>query len=537
MSAASEEVQKDLDAEFRQILYIIKPYIAHINDHFHLEKYRVWLERLSESSTAEKFERNKYLVELANQIHDNALKPPFTFGPPRGPLPKLRTFQKEELEEWPYISPRRPQHADPSKRQEAKDASPQKKKHSKTKTISRPFQKLGKVDDSRINSDTSSWCDLTESGTSVNLGCGDTDLDEDGKKLSSQHKKEGLKLQEHFMKKYEEESNANSKDSESCSIDSRQFMDTTEEINSSRKPTEEEVEALKLRMKDLLEVKNALRDTHCLTEDRKKTIDNLQIKLKNAEKQNAELKSQLDAQKKKITEMEKLKNKEIYEFKEKFTHLRQKEIEFLKQYHKDEIQEVEKSHSSRISVIQSEIKEKIEAVKKEYEEKIKKLDESSAELLKEKDEEICRQVPLQLHLQNKNNPVVRLRSEIKAKEGEPPDEQNSEQIISLKKCISKLDRVLHKNEKDYVKKIEKLKQELEVRDMTTQVQLRTQRADLIVRNTAAKQEELKNALNSLEGKYKKMMETLQLHALEAKKHDEKLIHELRALLDKHNIVH
>jgi ribosomal protein L10 len=57
----------------------------------------------------------------------------------------------------------------------------------------------------------------------------------------------------------------------------------------------------------------------------------------------------------------------------------------------------------------------------------------------------------------------------------------------------------------------------------------------MVKHSAAKQEELRNALNSLEGKYKKMMETLQLHALESKRHDDKLIEELKTLLEKHNI--
>lgn len=56
-------------------------------------------------------------------------------------------------------------------------------------------------------------------------------------------------------------------------------------------------------------MKNALRDTHCLTEDRKKTIDSLQVKLSQVEQQNVELQSLLDTQKRKFMELDKIKSK------------------------------------------------------------------------------------------------------------------------------------------------------------------------------------------------------------------------------------
>jgi hypothetical protein len=83
---SNDETQNELlDAEFRQILLIIKPHINDVDNPYHLAKYRVWLERLNAAGPAEKLERNKYLLELANQIHDKAVLPPFTYNPPKGP--------------------------------------------------------------------------------------------------------------------------------------------------------------------------------------------------------------------------------------------------------------------------------------------------------------------------------------------------------------------------------------------------------------------------------------------------------------------
>lgn len=92
---SNDETQNELlDAEFRQILLIIKPHINDVDNPYHLAKYRVWLERLNAAGPAEKLERNKYLLELANQIHDKAVLPPFTYNPPKGPLPRFRIPRK-----------------------------------------------------------------------------------------------------------------------------------------------------------------------------------------------------------------------------------------------------------------------------------------------------------------------------------------------------------------------------------------------------------------------------------------------------------
>ena len=60
---------------------------------------------------------------------------------------------------------------------------------------------------------------------------------------------------------------------------------------------------------DLLEVKHALIDTHCLTEDRKKTVDALNAKVARLEQENAELRGQLDSQEKEFVQVDQTKSK------------------------------------------------------------------------------------------------------------------------------------------------------------------------------------------------------------------------------------
>lgn len=78
--------QKTLDAEFRKILRIIKPYIPRIDNNEYINQYRLWLERLSEVCPSEKEERNVYLQELLKQIEACSLDIPFTEKPKPGPL-------------------------------------------------------------------------------------------------------------------------------------------------------------------------------------------------------------------------------------------------------------------------------------------------------------------------------------------------------------------------------------------------------------------------------------------------------------------
>lgn len=77
--------QDSLDAEFKKLLCIIRQYIPYINSNSCLSQCRLWLEKLS-STENDKESRNWYLGELCRQIQANRLHPPFTDVPPSGCL-------------------------------------------------------------------------------------------------------------------------------------------------------------------------------------------------------------------------------------------------------------------------------------------------------------------------------------------------------------------------------------------------------------------------------------------------------------------
>lgn len=49
------------------------------------------------------------------------------------------------------------------------------------------------------------------------------------------------------------------------------------------------------------------------------------------------------------------------------------------------------------------------------------------------------------------------------------DIQSDEKILTLQRCVSKMDKLFHKSEKEYLRQVEKLKHELEKKDRLTQV--------------------------------------------------------------------
>ncbi|CAH2002560.1 unnamed protein product [Acanthoscelides obtectus] len=112
---------------------------------------------------------------------------------------------------------------------------------------------------------------------------------------------------------------------------------------------------------------------------------------------------------------------------------------------------------------------------------------------------------------------------------------NGERVIVLQKCVSKMDKLFHKSEKEYMKQISKLKQELEIKDRVAQIQLKTQKAELIARTFSEKQKQFDEIINSLEVKYIKMLEHHENQVMETKKQDEEKINSLKSLLHKHDI--
>lgn len=87
------EIDRELDQQFKKTLCIIKQYIPYITNKEHIEAYRIWLEKLSQLDSSQKYQRNLYLQELKMQIQTRTLKAPFTTPPPAGKLVNLQEYQ------------------------------------------------------------------------------------------------------------------------------------------------------------------------------------------------------------------------------------------------------------------------------------------------------------------------------------------------------------------------------------------------------------------------------------------------------------
>lgn len=114
-------------------------------------------------------------------------------------------------------------------------------------------------------------------------------------------------------------------------------------------------------------------------------------------------------------------------------------------------------------------------------------------------------------------------------------ENQSEKICFLQKCILKLEKLYHKSEKEYTKQITKLKREIEFKDRAAQVQLTTQKAELISQSNNERQVEVDKVINKLEEHYRALLQTHQLEAITRRQEDEKIISELRQELDRYKI--
>lgn len=102
------EQAKELDAQFRKTLCIIKQYIPYITNKHHIYCYRIWLEKLSQVDSAQKQLRNLYLLELKRQIQKGILEAPFIVLPPTGQLTNLMEFQWHCKVNQQFIKPEIP---------------------------------------------------------------------------------------------------------------------------------------------------------------------------------------------------------------------------------------------------------------------------------------------------------------------------------------------------------------------------------------------------------------------------------------------
>ena len=92
-------LEEALESEYAQALWKIRPYILYIKKPHLMELVKVWVEKLSNANWKNKALRNRYLVELGNQIEDGVLGEPFTNPPPEELLVEFDDAWKSSVRE------------------------------------------------------------------------------------------------------------------------------------------------------------------------------------------------------------------------------------------------------------------------------------------------------------------------------------------------------------------------------------------------------------------------------------------------------
>ncbi|VEN35729.1 unnamed protein product, partial [Callosobruchus maculatus] len=538
-----------LDLEFRQILCIIKSYIPFVNSNQQLLLYKSWLEKLS-APTTEQPERNRYLLELARQIKDGDISPPFDQEPPPGPFqnfPKLNYYlynpessptksykniawSKNESQNemsypmpphpnlYPYNTPtcssegpmvnlygsinktsQAPHHSHAQMNLETSHTLPpfddanylfrqmhgisqgnhmenmksfsqghcdenpknppklnrgepsksatkgKKKKVNKspapvsqsdpivaTNTVlqNSPQQVRYSVKDSKKNdvAEDSSWCDLTDTSL-ISVG-----------QLTSFPFVNSIQV------------NCNEATKEETDTDCEDISDTSESLSVSSTSVNEE--------RPCQEVK--LKDTNFVPTDWKKIIEALQLRLTETLHQNNNLNRIVDELKEDL----KLAKEKYQSSYKRTTDLNKKEVEMLKNLQGDALNNLEKTHQAKIDELDNSYRNKMEKMRGDYESKISFLQAAHENDVRVKDEEISRLTDIiQQQCTRISNEIKSLRTQLESS----MSNNSEERVIVLQKCVSKMDKLFHKSEKEYMKQISKLKQELEIKEKVAQV--------------------------------------------------------------------
>lgn len=522
-----------LDVEYRQILRIIKPFVATINNNTYLSQYKVWLEKLSTTEKLNKVVRNQYLMELARQIQSLELSPPFTSNPPLGMLQPLKhrfeskcKSDESKCENGIFLNKqamcsrwcREISHNMTFFNQEAKnfhpkDISEQDNTENKAKILgkniksqnshipvkcdvkktantasavkSRPAKTVGVIHEDRCeivsaNEDESSWCDLT---TTIGEDSGDdSNLQQDFQGGGDETLPIGSQFQEKIEDLIEE-------------INGLRVIGKGAELNRKQMPVVYEDD--ENSSKECAPIKNNAKESrNPLADDWKKSMESLQVRLTETQAQNRELNSIVINLQKKINDLEKIKEQVKHE-QQKTLEEHTSEIQKLKKMHSEKSKQMEISFQSKLAEKNIEFQKMIREIEEKHDVKIRDLKNKHDGELLTRDNELKR---LEDIVQNQ---CVRLANEINVlrnqiDEASNSNSQNDERIIFLQKCIAKMDRLFQKSEREYCKQIEKLKQELENREKAIQIQLQTQRAEVITRCSAEKQAEMDAIVESLE---------------------------------------
>ncbi|CAH1154398.1 unnamed protein product [Phaedon cochleariae] len=567
-----------LDLEFRQILSVIKQFIPYVDSNSHLSLYRSWLEKLS-STNSDKTERNRYLLELARQIKENSVFPPFDQRPPIGHLktfPEVDSYVIDDSKvkannvhlRYPNFSLQmtgefnnipQPMLSSPLKKPNNFPRPYKTNNDMSEPPTTYPFEtnkfyvpQLHEMkqayNDNNFNSREPKFYLHNERKAIINApqdisgSCDVTAVERDDNHAVPTKGNAASKNGVH-----EDSSWCDLTDTSTTSIVAECLGrgDAMERVaaagNEPHEVVQDDTIDITSKSPDEVDTKFPLKDTHFISADWKKTIESLQMRLTETLNENNELKSVIQALKAKSNYES--SNKEQTEMKQKMTaEVHAKEMEMLRKTKSEQLRKLERSYEFQIEQIEDNYKLKMEEIKADSEMRLRELKLEYEDDKKEKDKEIYRLSDIiQQQCIRMSNEIAALRKQI---ENSMPCNNNhnhnhnnvpEEKVFVLKKCVSKMDKLFHKSEKDYMKQIEKLKQELELKDKVAQIQLRTQRAELISRTNADRQNQIEEIVNNLEVKYIKMLEFHENQVSESKRQDEEKIEHLKELLEKNNI--
>ncbi|XP_057659799.1 uncharacterized protein LOC130896049 [Diorhabda carinulata] len=241
----------------------------------------------------------------------------------------------------------------------------------------------------------------------------------------------------------------------------------------------------------------SLKYTNFIPADWKETIEALQLRLTETLNQNDDLKRTLESQTQELQIKRKIEE-ELQEYKEKY-----------------------KKEQDTVGKLRKELDE----LRNDYEKVNSKNDDEKLTKDKEIDKlsDIIRQQCTRM-----SNEIAALRKRVETSNFD-------EKILTLRKCVSKMDKLYEKSEKEYLKRIEKLKKELSLKDKMRSAEMGSMRAELAVKSGMERQKRMDEIVNDLEVRYIKMLEFHERQVAESRRLDEERVKYLQDLLEKHNI--
>ncbi|XP_030750483.1 coiled-coil domain-containing protein 186-like isoform X2 [Sitophilus oryzae] len=512
--------EDELDIQFKEILCEIRKHIPFINSNAYLFQCRIWLEKLS-GPDMDKVLRNLYLIELCNQIENNKLCPPFNEAPPAG---NLKSFSRISMK-MPNksILPQIQSRSNLSRSAKALISAQQKKANKRyapkdiqgniEKYLERERDHSKGISDIFVPIDTikpikstikpkSTQLPMRSQSQTNKFSCGEpihsshsnikceTSANDKTECISREIAIDGADDSWSDITDQDEEIDDNTI---KCEIDKdKECPKVVEERSTKPAETSEQRTIVSQTEEDNIIFSYNLKDMNFISEDWKKTIAALQLRLSEMTHQNDYLNSIIQKMEIKIDE--------------------------TNAQHQAEISNLEYEHSN-----------KIETLKNNFHEQIRNKSKINDELINKKDEEIFRLTDIiQKRCQQISNEISSLQNHLTSCECD-------KKLGLLKKCVSKMDKTFKRSEREYLRQIEKLKEDLNSKEISLQIQLNAQKTELLKQTNVNLEEEFNKKLNALEIKYIKMLEEHEQEMMEKKKHDEEEIVILKQLLTRHGI--